>query len=279
MPKQITIATRDRKVYDLARRYILGLTSAGDTVELLDHYLNPPSNPASTMADVFERLLKSAQNRGMMPSVIGDSIGGVEALGPLFGGFSPAAAIERFATPDDLLNVIKREVQPTGQFRRGRGSLWPLFARAALSGATFLSQFESGQEFVGWVKDFDVDDRKRAALPMLLSQEIDGFGFALACDFLKELGFRTFAKPDVHVKAIVKGLGLSSETANDYAVFKAVVRIAANCGQTPYNVDKLLWLVGSGLFYDHPHLGRKGRVRTDRTAFIRSARRSLSAAA
>ena len=129
------------------------------------------------------------------------------------------------------------------------------------------------------MKDFDVDDRKRAALPMLLSQEIDGFGFALACDFLKELGFRTFAKPDVHVKAIVKGLGLSSENANDYAVFKAVVRIAANCGQTPYNVDKLLWLVGSGLFYDHPHLGRKGRVRTDRTAFIRSARRSLSAAA
>ena len=75
-------ADRDRKTYDLARRCLLGLQSAGVTEEVLQHYLNPPSNreTPNTTADVFKRLLESAQNRGMMPSVIGGSIGGVRAI-------------------------------------------------------------------------------------------------------------------------------------------------------------------------------------------------------
>lgn len=281
MKKPIVGAERDRRAYDLARRYLLDLPSAGVTEDLLQHYLNPPSNrdTPNAMADVFRRLIESAQNRGMMATVIGGSIGGVGALGPLLGGFSPTTAIARFVSPDDLLDAIKAELHPVGKFRRGRGSLWPLFAKATLSGAQFLSQFASGPEFIEWVRVFDADDRKRAALPMLLSQEINGFGFALACDFLKELGFTNFAKPDVHVKALVRGLELSSTTANDYAVFKAVVRIASNCGKTAYDVDKLFWLVGSGRFYDHLSMGKNGRIRTNRTAFVRSARRRLKAAA
>jgi hypothetical protein len=267
--------------YDLAQEYLLRFASAGVTKDLLRHYLVPPSNrdTPNTMADVFKRLLESAQNRGMMATVIGRSIGGVEALEPLLGGFSPKVAVERYAAPEDLLDAIKIDLKPVGKFRRGRGSLWPLFAKATLSGARFLGQFTSGPEFIEWVRQFDGDDRKRAALPMLISQEIDGFGFALACDFLKELGFTNFAKPDVHIKAIVRGLGLSSGTGNDYAVFKAVVRIASHCGKTPYDVDKLFWLVGSGRFYDHPDLGNNGRIRTNRTGFVRSAKRKLEAAA
>jgi thermostable 8-oxoguanine DNA glycosylase len=111
-----------------------------------------------------------------------------------------------------------------------------------------------------------------------LSQEVNGFGFALACDFLKELGFFNFAKPDVHVKAIVKGLHLASESPSDYLVFKVVARIAEHCGRTPYDVDKTFWLVGSGYFYDHKSLGRNGRVATDRDEFIHDASRALTAA-
>ena len=137
----------------------------------MQHYLNPPDNreTPNSMADVFRRLLQSAQNRGMMATVIGGSIGGVEALGPMLGGFSPTTTIRSFASPDELLDAIKQELRPVGKFRRDRGSLWPLFAKAALSGAQFLSQFDSGPEFIEWVRVFDVDDRKRAALPMLLS--------------------------------------------------------------------------------------------------------------
>lgn len=276
----LTGEDRDRKAYALARAYLLDQGAQGITDELLQHYLSPPPClTPRTMAEVFRRLLESAQNKGMMATVIGGAVGGLDSLRPVLADFTPLGVTQRFSSPDDLLDTIIKELRPVGKLRRARGSLWPLFARATLSGARFLGQFADGPEFVAWVQTFDDDPRKRAALPLLLSQEIDGFGFALACDFLKELGFFNFAKPDVHVKAIVKGLKLSSDTANDYAVFKAVVRIAAHCDRTPYCVDKVFWLVGSGRFYDHPAIGRNGRIVTDRSEFIQKASGVLGAAA
>ena len=262
-------AGRDCKAYKLARNYMLGLPGVTDKV--LQRYLSIPlSDTPSTMAEVFLRLLLSLRNKGMMATVIPAEF--VHSLGRVLNSFDPVTATQCFTSADDLLDTIVEKLSPAGQIRRGPGCLWPLFARGTLSGARFLGQFKSGPDFLAWVKTFDDDSRKRAALPLLLSKEIDGFGFALGCDFLKELGFLNFAKPDVHVKAITKGLKLSIETANDYAVFKDVVRIAAHCDKTPYDVDKLFWLVGSGRFYLHPSIGH---VATDRDGFIQKASRVL----
>ena len=271
---------RDRKAYALARGYLLvGFTSLGVTDEVLQHYINPRplGREGRTMGEVFHRLLLSARNRNMMAAVIPDTF--VDSLGPLLDDFTPAEVAQRFVSADHLLDTIIKELKPAGKVRRLRGGLWPLFTRATLSGARFLAQFASGPEFIEWVQTFDDDPRKRVALPMLLSEEIDGFGFALACDFLKELGFLNFAKPDVHVKAIVTGLGLSAASANDYAVFNAVARIAASCNTTPYDVDKLFWLVGSGRLYDHPSIGRQERIATNRDRFIRESKKALGPAA
>lgn len=263
---------RDCKAYELAREYLLGLP--GLTDEVLQCYLcTPPRDTPSEMADVFLRLLMSLRNKGMMATVIPDEF--VQSLTPVLDGFDPAKVIQRFTSADNLLDTIIRTLSPTGKVRRVPGGLWPLFTRGILSGARFLNQFQSGPEFLAWVQTFDDDPRKRAALPLLLSEEIDGFGFALACDFLKELGFLNFAKPDAHIKAIVKGLKLASEATTDYAIFKDVVRIAAHCDRTPYDVDKVFWLVGSGRFYLHPAIGR---VTTDRDRFIEEASRKLDAA-
>ena len=263
-------AGRDCKAYELARDHMLEFPGVTDKV--LQRYLSAASRRRSrTMAEVFLRLLLSLRNKGMMATVIPAEF--VHSLGRVLNSFDPVTVTQRFASADDLLDTIVKKLKPAGQIRRGRpGCLWPLFARGTLSGARFLGQFKSGPDFLAWVKTFDDDSRKRAALPLLLSKEIDGFGFALGCDFLKELGFLNFAKPDVHVKAITKGLKLSIETANDYAVFKDVVRIAAHCDKTPYDVDKLFWLVGSGRFYLHPSIGH---VATDRDGFIQKATRVL----
>jgi hypothetical protein len=262
-------ARRDCKAYELARDYLLGLP--GVTDEVLHHYLStPPRDTPSTMAEVFLGLLLSLRNKGMMATVIPDEF--VNSLGQVLFDFEPVKVTHGFRSADDLLDTIIHRLSPAGQIRRVPGGLWPLFARGILSGARFLGQFKSGPEFLAWVQTFDDDARKRAALPLLLSEEIDGFGFALGCDFLKELGFLDFAKPDVHVKAIVKGLKLSRDTANDYAVFKDVVRIASHCARTPYDVDKVFWLVGSGRFYLDKSIGR---VATDRDGFIRETSKVL----
>ena len=79
----------------------------------------------------------------------------------------------------------------------------------------------------------------------------------------------------MHVKEIFGGLGLCAEGAGDYEVFRAVGRLARNAGVTPYNADKLFWLVGSGYFYDDPHIGNKGRIGMHKKEFIEVARDRL----
>jgi hypothetical protein len=264
----------DRSAYRLARNYLLDFRSIGLTERLLDEYLNPSldSLRAASISSIYYRLLDSAQNRGMSSGVIGGAIDGIDRLGAILCSFEPAEVSRKYGLNwHQVLDDIEQRLKPRGQFRRTKRSIWPLFCRTITSGALFLSQFHSADDFYGWVDVFSKDDRVRPALPMLLSLEIEGFGFPLACDFLKELGYLDFGKPDVHIKAIFKGIGLVAKDADDYRVFKAITRVAYNQRVTPYNVDKLFWLVGSGFLYNHRHLGSGGRIGTNRNLFIREA--------
>jgi thermostable 8-oxoguanine DNA glycosylase len=245
----------DKQVYLLAKEYLLSLEKI--TSELLEKYLVPPEGGPKTLSEIYIRMLESAQNAGMGPKVIGEAMGGLEKLRPLLLEFEPRSVVAKYGNDwarvlDDIVVTIK----PKGKVRKTPRSLWPRFCKTIVSGAKFLAQFETADDFGKWVDFFDRDERARPSLPMLLQYEIDGFGFPLACDFLKEIGYANFGKPDVHLKAIFAELKLS-ETRKDYDVFKAIVRVAKNAGVTPYNVDKLFWLIGSGKFYfDHLFVGR-----------------------
>jgi len=186
-------------------------------------------------------------------------------------GFNPVRVLKRYEQGEELLFEIKAVLRPRGR----PGKIWRLFCDSALSGARFLAGFTSARVFHAWVDVFHQDDRKLPALPLLLSREIAGFGFALSCDFLKELGYFKLAKPDVQLRRILEGLALVEPKANAYAVFKAVLRIAGNCKRTAYDVDKTFWLVGSGRFYRHKRHGKELRIPVDRDEFVRWARRQL----
>jgi hypothetical protein len=221
-------------------------------------------------------MLESVQSANMKAGVIGGSIGGVGKLAPVLCDFEPAEVLEKYRSGwEGVLDDIVAQLKPRGTVPRTSRSIWPRYCRSVLSGARFLSQFSTADDFYRWVDLFDEDERARPALPLLLAQEIEGFGFALACDFLNGLGYENFSKPDVHVKDIFGGLGLCAEGAGDYEVFRAVGRLARNAGVTPYNADKLFWLVGSGYFYDDPHIGNKGRIGRHKKEFIEVARETL----
>jgi len=212
----------------------------------------------------------------MKAGVVGGAIGGVDKLGVVLCGFQPSEVLAKFTAGwKQVLAEIEARLQPTGKIRRTSRSIWPHYCQTILSAAQFMAQFSRADEFYQWVDFFDHDDRARAALPLLLGREIDGFGFALACDFLKELGYINFAKPDVHLRGIFVGLRLCPEKPGDYEVFKAVVRVAKNAEVTPYNADKLFWLIGSGYFYDDKHIGKKGKIGSHKADFIAYAQRRL----
>jgi hypothetical protein len=269
-------AQRDRTAYALAKEYLLSFSSVGITEELLGPYLTPVLSTLrpETVEDIYRRILLSAQSRGVSVGVIGAAL--IDRLAIVLCGFQPAQIVAKYGPRwAEVLDDIERQLHPRGKIRRGPRGIWPLFCRTITSGAVFMAQFTTADEFYGWVDVFDRDDRSRAALPALLALEIDGFGFPLACDFLKDLGCFNFAKADVQLKTIFKGLGLVKERASDYEVFKAIGRVAKHQEVTPYNVDKLFWLVGSGHFHDHPQLGSGGRIGTDKAKFIAEAKAKL----
>ena len=267
----------DRAAYALAKDFLLRSGAGkGVTPELIEKYLHLSTPRPDTLAGLYEHLLESAQSANMKAGVIGGSIGGVGKLGPVLCGFEPSLVLQKYPSGwEGVLDEVVARLKPRGSVRRTARSIWPSYCRTVLSGARFLSRFSSADDFYEWVDFFDEDERARPALPLLLAQEIEGFGFALACDFLKELGYENFSKPDVHVKDIFWTIGLSPSGTSDYEVFRAVARVAQNAGVTPYNVDKLFWLIGSGYFYDDPHVGNKGRIGSRKKEFIEVAKTQL----
>ena len=243
-------AALDKAAYKLAKDFLLRSDVKGVTPESIERelYISTLDRP-ETLEELYRRILASGQSANMKPGVIGGAIGGVHRLGPVLCGFDPAQVLQKYSFGwEEVFEEIVDRLNPRGNINRTSKGLWPMYCRTILSGAKFLSQFASAKDFYDWVDFFDKDERARPALPMLVAEEIDGFGFALACDFLKELGYENFSKPDVHIKEIFPALGLCPYGASNYEVFKAVDRVARNAGVTPYNVDKVFWLIGRKSF-------------------------------
>ena len=252
--------------YDGARRYlveaIVNKVPNYNSELLLSPYLSLPDNsqlPVS-LEELYQRVLESAQNANMKSAVIGHSIGGVGKLESVLHSFNPRKVLDFYGhDTDSLLADIKDTLKPTGQILTEPLSIWPRYCHTILSAARFFIQFESGKDFYNWANSFYGDKRFIAALPLIMAEEIYGIGYSLACDFLKELGFINYGKPDVHICQIFSGLGLCHKTASPYEIQKIIVQMAEIKGVSPYNVDKVFWLIGSGDFYMHRDIGNNGK--------------------
>lgn len=267
-------AERDKIIYALGKQFLLEQSSFGVTPEILERYLNPKPRP-QTVAGIYQRILESAQNANMKANVVGGAIGGVENLGSALCNFEPKAVLAKYQSWESILDDLGNSLLRGRTIRRTPRSIWPHYCQAILSSARFMSQFETAGDFYNWVSFFDNDSRARPALPMLLASEIEGFGFALASDFLKELGFVNFGKPDVHLRDIFVGLNLCPADASDYEISKAIVRLARNVNVSPYDADKIFWLIGSGYFYDDKQIGDKGKIGSRKVEFIKAAKAKL----
>ena len=97
--------------------------------------------------------------------------------------------------------------------------------------------YKNIDEFNRFVEGFYTNEYSRVALPLLLEREIFGFGFALACDFLKDSGYPEFIKPDTHIKDIARGVGIT-QSSDQYQIFKNVITYCRSINRLPYEVDK-----------------------------------------
>lgn len=222
-------------------------------IEIIDRHLTPEHALSEVGREqILSRLLESVQNKQSASNVIGGSvIGGWDALGEMLFGFNPECILKAWASSDELMKFFLKQNEEnkiTGQMRTQPTSIWPQFSKSVISASLFMARYPTAQSFLDWLDNFRGSKETAAALPLVLAEEIHGFGLPLAADFLKELGCDEFPKPDVHVWKLASRLGISNATTN-YGMMLDIMRAARQIQMTPYEFDKLLWLTGSGRFY------------------------------
>lgn len=237
----------NQQIYRLSYDYLLNILPPQISYEKLQGYFVGDNCDFSSLEDIFEQLIKTAQNYQCMPNVIKYK--------------ERKDKIKLFLEQYDLVKISKYNIEDLYQiFRKefnvksadSNRNCWRKWSKSIIDAAKFMCDFKNVDDFKEFVSLFDYNLPTRTALPLLISTKISGIGFTLACDFLKELGYTSYPKPDVHLIDVFHTLGLSDR--NQISVFEAVVRMSDDCMSvdntiTPYKVDKIIWLICSGNFY------------------------------
>lgn len=252
-------------VYNEANSYLLDLIDK----KTLEKYLKlGEAREPTSLNDTYRGLLSSLTNKRNMSN----SIGPIENLSQYLFDFDSKKIYKQYLDDWERLfkDIEKSFEPPTKMDVTNSKSYWVHFVKGIIDSARFFSDFKNLEEFDAYVQTFYQNDLTRPALPMILAKEVHGLGFATACDFLKENGYPEYVKPDVHIKDIFNGLEITS-TRNDYEVFKSVIRFSRTVKKSPYEVDKLFWLIGSGKFYlDNI------KVKTNKQDFIAKVKTKIS---
>jgi len=236
---------KEIEYYKKAKDYLLSFDSV--SCEMLEAQVNEwKTRRPNSIQGLFKAFLIHAQNRQGMPNSIGD----IEKLSPVLFGFDHIKVNSEYSTWGNLFDVIyESNYSPPGRMVKSNNkNYWVIYCKAIISITEFLVTYDTLDKFKEFVNGFLTNEQSKLALPLLLSEEIFGFGFALACDFLKENVSPEFIKPDTHLNDISQGLGIT-KSKNSYRIFKDVESFCRRIGVLPYEVDKVFWLVGSGKFY------------------------------
>lgn len=237
-------------VFESAKKFLNGMIDEHKlSHSILERHMQHEQK-FDTLSNANLRLIKSLANTGYMQNVIGFNRKEKE-IKPILFEYDPSKILAAYKDVEELLEKFnKSNLFPITSIKS-----WRKFSNGILSGSNFLASFRDKADFDGFIKTFTHNKYTKVALPMLLSKEIFGFGFPLACDFLKELGYRDYPKADTHLIKIFYGLGLS-KSGDPYDVYKSIIEMTEAVGEDAYAVDKIFWLIGSGKLVGDKSVGR-----------------------
>ena len=236
----MTIKDKNVLIYNYAYEYLISITPK-EIVDLEEYFVGD-SKDASSLRDVYIELISSAQEYQSLPKVI-QFRNRKEEIGHILYDYDYKKVA--LYNQDDLYYKFRECFNVTS--KDSKANLWYRWSCAVVDSAKFINSFEGMDDFRKFVDLFNYNTATRMALPLLISTKIRGVGFALACNFLKELGYLEYPKPDVHIKDVCYELDLSDD--DQLSVFESIVKIADDNKVSPYKVDKIFWLICSGNYY------------------------------
>ncbi len=250
----MNVTQKYKLLYEEGYEFLLEMLPDSRTKEDLEtFYFKPSKDQFTTIEDVFCRMIASAQNTGRREKVIrywgknSDAIHSV--LDPI--GIKGLAHTD----PHELYLQLHDACIPRKPINKN--DMWSKWSKSIVDCAKFLEGFDDAQAFFDFADFFarpnDVPEKARPyiamALPFTIQSTVFGMGLALALDFLKEVGYDSYAKPDVHLRRVFEELGLAYGKS-DFDCFRAIAEAASTNDITPYKLDKLIWLICSGTFYE-----------------------------
>jgi len=263
-----------RQIVDQTYEYVLE-KSHGNR-EKLDYYLTEwQFRKPKNIQELYRNLLEHAKNRRGMPQSIGD----VSNLKTILYDFEPKEICKSYNNWEELFSKVQANYTPPGRMEIDNPrNYWVIFTKSIISTSKFMSRFDDIDSFKKYVNQFINSDNidLRISLPLLLGEELFGFRFALACDFIKENISPKFVKPDVYIKYIFKGIGICQPNDSDFEVFRKLIYFSEIANKEPYWVDKLFWLVGSGTFYKNIKYLKDENFKTDKNELIELLNTSIS---
>ncbi len=236
--------------YDFAKKFLLekiqmhwiSLNEAKEILQNMTH--NPVSVPNEKIDSVMCRLIESLYNAGMKPNVIWKPFEKHKSqFKTVLFDFNPQNIFDTYEAKEEELYGLFCDILQIQKVDNKR-NMRRQFAFNIVSASKFLYKFKNTKEFDEFVNGFLRNEDTIETLPMILKSNISWYGLALASDFLKELWYMDFAKPDVHIMDILEWVWILTHK-NDYEALKKMREIAKEIDITPYELDKILWLIWS----------------------------------
>ena len=235
------IAMERKEIYKFSYDYLTNLSKKYEIDDIkIDEFINNTDIKKKDMSDVFDIALVVLQDYYNFPNVIKyDKNKEVIKKEICFPCFKKCATLD----PKKIAEKI------TKQLGVKCSNSWIRYCKGIVSVASFLSAFGSFEKFKETCEYYDKDNISRIAFASYLEKKIDNMGFAIACNWLKELGYKNYSKPDTHTKDICYALKLVDSNKKDIDCFEKMSELAKECGVEAYKLDKVWWLICSGNFY------------------------------
>ena len=231
-------------LYEFSYKYLLNQVNGLLSKDQLDSFINEVDyKDLTSFKDIYRVLIIILQDYQSMPNIINFT--------------SREDKIKEILKDYDIKEISKLRWETIYRaFREAfkpkiineRVNCWMKYAKGVLDAAKFLNDFKSVEEFKKYLDYFQTTVDSKVALPQTIAKQIHGMGFALACSFLKEIGYIDYPKPDVHMMDVFSYIGLCYEN-DPVSCYKAVVDVSNKCNVKPYTLDKVIYLICSGNYY------------------------------
>lgn len=229
-----------KSIYEKSYDFLVNESKGYVSKEQIDSFISMPDvSECRDLHSAYILLLSILQDFNMYPNVIQFEKRKEQMLRILHDGdLKYISALDEAA----LLTEFKNE------FAFQNDTLWRKYCKSIITGARFMSCFIDDDDFNRTFDSFNKNDMTREAFALFLSKKIYNMGFAIACTWLKELGYYKYAKPDTHIKDVCLALNLIPNN-DEILCFEAITKVANAAGVEAYQVDKVWWLICSGNFY------------------------------